>query len=184
MLCQRIRWTSHKGEFLAVVLPLSAGHFRKTPSPWPFGQQSQSHPHQCQIATKCGNEFDAICRLLLPSPEGFSHGHALLLVKTRILRPRSGRGLDAECPRHSPASRPWPCPVRDRVQSENSPCPRPNRVRNQSTTMSGPCRQTCPWSVHVRGRVQAVTVRIQPVSANYPCPCPVRIRAGFTSGSA
>jgi hypothetical protein len=54
---------------------------------------------------------------------------ALPLSQLRFLCPRNGRGLDAECPRHSPASRPWPCPVRDRVQSENSPCPRPNRVR-------------------------------------------------------
>jgi len=41
-----------------------------------------------------------------------------------------------------------------------------------------------PWSVHVRGRVRAVTVRIQAVSANYPCPCPVRIRAKVHSASA
>ena len=64
-----------------------------------------------------------ICRLLLPSPEGISRGQALLLVKTRILRPRSDRGVDAKCPRHSPACWPWPCPVHARVQSENSPRP-------------------------------------------------------------
>jgi hypothetical protein len=91
------------------------------------------------------------------------------------LSPRSGRGLDAGCPRHSPASRPWPCPVRNRVQSENSPHPRHDRVRVQSVTISWPCPHSRPQSVHIRGRVRAANVRTQLLSVNSPRP--VRIRA-------
>ncbi len=104
------------------------------------------------------------------------HTQALLLVATRILRPRSGRDLDAGCPRHSPASRPWPCPVRDRVQSAASPHPRHDRDRVQSVTVSRPCPPPRPQSVPVRDRVRAADVRRQSSSANYPCPRPVRRR--------
>jgi hypothetical protein len=104
----------------------------------------------------------------------FKTGQALLLRQRRMLRSRSGRGLDAECPRHSPARRPWPCPVRNRVQSANSPCPRPDHARSQAVSVSSPRPQPRPPSVHVRDRVRAANVRIQPVSANYPCPRPVR----------
>jgi len=85
----------------------------------------------------------------------FLRVQALPLVWTRFSRPRTSRGFVAECPRHSPASRPWPCPVRDRVQSENSPCPRPDRARSQSATMSGPCPQTYPCPVRIRAKVHS-----------------------------
>ena len=107
----------------------------------------------------------------------FKTGQALLLRQRRFLRPRSGRGLDAECPRHRPACWPWPCPVRDRVQSETSPHPCHARGRVQSVTVSWPCPHPRPQSVHVRDRVRAANVRVQPVSVNNPCPRPVRIRA-------
>jgi hypothetical protein len=107
----------------------------------------------------------------------FKTGHALLLPRGRFLSPRSDRGLDAGCPRHSPASRPWPCPVRNRVQSENSPHPRHDRGRVQSVTISWPCPHPRPQLVHIRGRVRTANVRTQPVSVNSPCPRPVRSRA-------
>lgn len=107
----------------------------------------------------------------------FKTGQALLLRQRRFLRPRSGRGLNARCPRHCPASRSWPCPVRDRVQSETSPHPRHDRVRVQSVTVFWPCPHPRPQPVHVRGRGRAEAVRDQSLSANYPCPHPVRSRA-------
>ena len=95
---------------------------------------------------------------------------ALPLSQLRFLCPRNGRGLDAECPRHSPASRPWPCPVRVRVRSENSPCPRPNRVRDMPADVSvvGPCPG--------RDRPRPVRSRAQSMTASSPCSWKVRDR--------
>jgi hypothetical protein len=89
----------------------------------------------------------------------FKTGHALLLPGGRFLSPRSGRGLDAECPRNSPAH-----PLHD-------------HGRVQSVTVSWPCPQPRPQSVPVRVPVRAEAVRDQSTSANYPCPRPVRSRA-------
>jgi hypothetical protein len=107
----------------------------------------------------------------------FKTGQALLLRQRRILRPRNGRGLDAECPHQSPASRPCTCPGRDRVQNANCPHPRHDRFHVQSVTVSWPCPHPRPQTVHDRDHVRAGNVRIQPVSANYPCPRPIRSRA-------
>jgi hypothetical protein len=106
----------------------------------------------------------------------FKTGQALLLRQRRILRPRSGRGLDASYPRPCPASRPWPCPGRDRGQSETSPHPRRDRVRVQPVTVFWPCPHPRPQPVPVRDRVRAANVRIQPVSVTYPRPRPVHRR--------
>ncbi|MFZ1072665.1 MAG: hypothetical protein WAO21_04440 [Verrucomicrobiia bacterium] len=74
-------------ELSKIEMLVSAGNFRKTPSPSPFGQRNEPHPHQCQMAAKGGNKLVAICRLLPPhicrhlppSAEGFYHTDALLL---------------------------------------------------------------------------------------------------------
>ena len=117
----------------------------------------------------------------LPPSRGFTYRfwrvQALPLSRLRFSCPRSSRGLDAECPRHRPACWPWPCPVRDRVQSETSPHPLHDHGRVQSVTVSWPCPQPRPQSVPVRVHVQAEAVRDQSMSANYPCPRPVRSRA-------
>ena len=106
-------------------------------------------------------------------PITFNSVQALLLRLRRIWGPRSGRDLAAGYPRHCPASRPWPWPVRDRGQSVTSPHPRHDRVRVQSVTVPW----LCPQSVPVRDRVRAANVRTQSLSVNYPCPRPVRSRA-------
>ena len=107
----------------------------------------------------------------------FNTGQALLLRQRRSLRPRNDRGLDAECPRRNPASRPCPWPVRDRVQPVTSPHPLLDRGRGQPVTVSWPCPHPRPQPVHVRVRVRAANVRTKPVSMNNPCPRPVRSRA-------
>ena len=122
-------------------------------------------------ATNCCNRRGSAFLIM------FKTGQALLLRQRRFLRPRSGRGLDAEYPRHRPASRSWSCPVRDRVQDANSPCPPRDRVRNQSATLSWPCPHPRPQSGHVRDRVRTANVRVQPVSMNNPWLRLVRSRA-------
>ena len=122
-------------------------------------------------------------RTITVTPSLF-HTQALPLRQRRFLRPQNGRGLNAECPRHSPARQPWPCPVRDRAQSENSPYPRHDRVRVQSVTVFSPRPQPLPQSVHVRDRIRAANVRVQPLSVNNPCPCPVRSRAQSMTASS
>jgi hypothetical protein len=102
---------------------------------------------------------------------------ALLLSWLRFLRPRSSRGLDAECPRQCPASWPWSCPVRDHVLSETSPHPRDDRFRAQPVTVSWPCPHPRPQTVRVRGCIEVASAGIHPKSANCPCPRPVRSRA-------
>jgi hypothetical protein len=114
----------------------------------------------------------------------FKTGQALLLRQRRSLRPRNGRDLNAECPRRSPASRPWQCPVRDRVQSENGPHPRHDRVRVQSVTVFSPRPQPRPQSAHVRGRIRAANVRVRSLSLNNPCPRPGRSRAQSMTASS
>jgi len=121
--------------------------------------------------TKCSNSRVSAFLIM------FKTGQALLLRQRRFLRPRNGRGLDAECPRHRPASRSCPWPVRDRVQSEASPHPLRDHGRSQSVTVSWPCPQPRPQSVPVRVHVQAEAVRDQSMSANYPCPRPTQSRA-------
>ena len=104
----------------------------------------------------------------------FKTGQALLLRQRRVLRPRNGRGLDAECPRHRPANRPRLCPVRDRIQSKDSPNPRRDPVRVQSVTISWPCPHPRPQPVHIRVGVLAANVRTKSLTVNIPCPRPVR----------
>jgi hypothetical protein len=86
----------------------------------------------------------------------FKTGQALLLRQRRFLRPLSGRGLDAECPRNCPTNWPWPWPVRDRVQPETSPHPLRDYGRGQPVTVSWPSPQPRPQSIHVRVHVQAI----------------------------
>ena len=66
--------------------------------------------------------------------------HALLLVKTRFLRPRNSRGESAICPAKWPRRCPQPRSVRVRSGAASSPCPRPRpqTVRGQSMSVPVP----------------------------------------------
>jgi hypothetical protein len=107
---------------------------------------------------------------------------ALPLSQLRFLRPRNGRGEIAICPGKWPRRCPQARSVRVRSGAVSSP--RPGPVQKQSVSAPQPCPQQCPGHARrrIRGQSMSVAVRIQSVSSNYPCP--VRIRAGFTSGSA
>ena len=86
----------------------------------------------------------------------FWMGHALLLVKTRFLRPRNSRSESAMWPGKWPRRCPQPRAVRVRSGAVSSP--QPGRVRVQSVTASASA--SCPWAVHVRDRDRAANVRV------------------------
>ncbi len=86
--------------------PAICGQFSEDSIPLTIRPTNEPHLHQWQIATKCGNGFVAmtpfdmrICRLLLPSREGFSRGQALLLSPPKLSASakwsRFGRGMSA-----------------------------------------------------------------------------------------
>ena len=81
--------------------------------------------------------------------------HALLLVKTRFLRPRNGRSESAIWPGKWPRRCPQPRAVR--VRSGDVSSPQPGGVRVQSVTASAPV--TCPWAVRGCHRAKVGTVR-------------------------
>ncbi len=81
--------------------------------------------------------------------------HALLLVKTRFLRPRNGRSESAIWPGKWPRRCPQPRAVR--VRSGDVSSPQPGGVRVQSVTASAPV--TCPWAVRGCHRAKIGTVR-------------------------
>jgi hypothetical protein len=122
----------------------------------------------------------------------FNTGHALPLVGTRILRPRTGRGWNAEYPREGiiPWSRHWldhvigmamdrirPRPVRavesvmSRIRPRPLSCPR--AVRGQAIAKSGTVRiQAIP-----RNGIRALTIRDHGLYATRGAQCPLATRA-------
>jgi len=79
--------------------------------------------------------------------------HALLLVKTRFLRPQNSRGESAICPAKWPRRCPQPRSVR--VRSGDVSSPQPGGVRVQSMTVASPRS--------VRNLVQVLsTVKVSP----------------------
>ncbi len=81
--------------------------------------------------------------------------HALLLVKTRFLRPRNGRSESSIWSGKWPRRCPQPRAVR--VRSGDVSSPQPGVVRGQSVTASATV--TCPWAVRGCHRAKVGTVR-------------------------
>jgi len=113
-------------------------------------------------------------------------GHALLLVKTRFLRPRNSRGESAICPGKWPRRCPQPRSGRDQSATANVSAPRPVRDLDQSEAVTAAASANCPCSIAqmaanhpqpVRSRVEAERVNqrrdcMSPVVASISCsPC-------------
>jgi hypothetical protein len=82
----------------------------------------------------------------------FWTGHALLLVKTRFLRPRNSRGEIAICPAKWPLPCPQPRSVRDQSATATVSTPRPVRDLDQSEAVTAAASADCPCSVRANGR--------------------------------
>ena len=137
--------------------------YTETPSPYGRRGQTGTDAPGRQKAAKGGNELAAICRtdrlkfaaICRLQTKSFHMGHALLLVKTRILHPTSSRFLVAECPRHSPACCPHLCPVHDGRHATDRQHSQAVRVPGKISAASKPCPQ--PVFHNVRDRVQSAS---------------------------
>ncbi len=109
----------------------------------------------------------------------FWTGQALLLVKTRFLRPRNGRGEIAICPGKWPRRCPQPRSVRVRSGAVSSP--QLGHVRFQSVTASASA--TWPWAARVRVQSMSVTVAGPRMSASSPHPRTIRVQSASAPDS-
>lgn len=124
--------------------------------------------------TKGGNVF-----LITSNTE-----QALLLVATRILRPRLSRGVGASQPRNIIGAWPWQRPVREPGLALHRTHPRAVRVHEQSAIAFCPRPQTRHGIVLGHERVAASTIREQAVAAAGPQPSSVHDVGRFTSATA
>ena len=111
----------------------------------------------------------------------FKTGHALPLVDTRFLRPRSSRGESADCPREVCGSWPQTRQIRDLDSGGDRPRTGTFRVHELSVSAFSPRKQARPRTGRVLGNAAASTVRESAVAANSNCPQTVRSRELSTS---
>ena len=111
----------------------------------------------------------------------FKTGHALPLVGTRILRPRSSRGESADCPREVCGSWPRTRQIRDLDSSGDRPRTGTFRVHELSLSAFSPRPQPRPRSIHVHALATPSIVPGQATAVDAECPQTVRSREQSTS---
>src|SRR5579883_1123064 len=114
----------------------------------------------------------------------FKTGHALPLVGTRFLRPRSSRGESAEQPREVCGSWPQTRQIRDLDSVGHRTCPQTVRVRGQSVAAFSPRPPSRPQAIRVLDLAQASTVREQATSTDTNSPQAVRRLELFASANS
>ena len=111
----------------------------------------------------------------------FKTGHALPLVDTRLLRPRSSRGESADCPREVCGSWPQTRQIRDLDSAGDRPRTGTFHVHELSVSAFSPRQQSCPRTIHVHAQAMASFVREQATAMDADCPQTVRSREQSTS---
>ena len=111
----------------------------------------------------------------------FKTGHALPLVDTRFLRPRSSRGESADCPREVCGSWPRTRQIRDLDSGGDRPRTGTFRVHELSVSAFSPRPQPRPRSIHVQALATPSIVRGQATAVDAECPQTVRSREQSTS---
>lgn len=101
-------------------------------------------------------------------------GHALPLVVTRILRPRSSRGESADGPREVCGSWPRTRQIRDLDSVGDRPRTGTFRVPEQSVSAFSPRQQSRPRTIHVHAQATASFVHEQATVMDADCPQTVR----------
>ena len=114
----------------------------------------------------------------------FKTGHALPLNFVRILRPRSSRGVSAECPRDGCGSWPRTRQIHDRDSVENRTRTQTIHVHELSVSAFSPRQPSCPRTIHVRAQATASIVREQAAAADADCPQTVRSRGLSTTANS
>lgn len=104
----------------------------------------------------------------------FKIGHALPLVRTRFLRPRSSRDEGAGQPRQVCGSWPQSRQIRDLDSVGNRTCPQTVRVRGQSMSAFSPRPQSRPRSICELDHAWASTVREPAAATGLNCPQTIR----------
>ena len=113
----------------------------------------------------------------------FKTGHALPLVDTRFLRPRSSRGESADCPREVCGSWPRTRQIRDLESDGDRTRTGILHVPEQSVSAFSPRQQSRPRTIHVRAQATALIVREQAAAMDADCPQTVRSRELSTSAN-
>ena len=113
----------------------------------------------------------------------FKTGHALPLVGTRFLRPRSSRGESADCPREVCGSWPPTRQIRDLDSGGDRPRTGTFCVHELSVSAFSPRPQSRPRTIHVRAQATALIVREQAAAMDADCPQTVRSRELSTSAN-
>ena len=114
----------------------------------------------------------------------FKTGHALPLVDTRFLRPRSSRGESADCPREVGGTWPRTRQIRDLDSAGDRTRTGTFRVHELSVSAFSPRPQSCPQTIHVRAQATALIVREQAAAVDADCPQPVRSRDQSTAANS
>ena len=113
----------------------------------------------------------------------FKTGHALPLVDTRFLRPRSSRGESADCPREVCGSWPRTRQIRDLDSGGDRPRTGTFRVHELFVSAFSPRPQSRPQKIHVRAQATALIVREQAAAMDADCPQTVRSRELSTTAN-
>ena len=104
----------------------------------------------------------------------FKAGHALPLVDTRLLRPRSSRDESADCPREVCGSWPRTRQIRDLDSGGDRPRTETFRVHELSVSAFSPRQQPWPRTIHVHAQATALIVPGQATAVDAECPQTVR----------
>ena len=114
----------------------------------------------------------------------FKTGHALPLVDTRFLRPRSSRGESADCPREVGGTWPRTRQIRDLDSAGDRTRTGTFRVHELSVSAFSPRPQSRPRSIHVHAQATASIVRGQAAAVDADCPQTVHSRELSTSANS
>lgn len=113
----------------------------------------------------------------------FNTGHALPLVATRILRPRSNRGEGTGQPREVCGSWPQTRQIRDLDSVENRTWTESFHVHELSVSALSPRQQSRSRTIHVHVQATALIVRQHASAMGADCPQTVRSRELSTTAN-